>query len=273
MGLVYGINNETGIPSSEEANSILDLAAKSGIGFLDTAEAYGKSLDTIGEYQKNHDIKFEVLTKVSNYESLLEKITEMLKRSHTPSFESISFHSLNDYLNEETRNKLLKLKHGHYTRSIGLSLYTNEEIEFVIKNKDVDFIQVPFNIFDNSNLRGDLLKRAKDKNILVHVRSVFLQGIFFKNLKTLNPFFKDLIPHIYQLHQLAREANVSPQSICLNYVMNFPYIDRVIFGVEKKVQLENNIKHMGDELDHELFKQINKINIKNVQLLNPKNWP
>src|SRR5690349_12645130 len=46
----YGALNATGQPSAEEAYEILDVAAESGVGMLDTAQVYGSSESVIGAW-------------------------------------------------------------------------------------------------------------------------------------------------------------------------------------------------------------------------------
>ena len=50
LGLPYGINNQAGKPDRKEAHSILDKAAEEKIRLLDSADAYGDSLNVIGSY-------------------------------------------------------------------------------------------------------------------------------------------------------------------------------------------------------------------------------
>ena len=52
FGLDYGINNKSGIPSSNIIKQILDYAMSNGIEILDTAEAYGISQQRIGQYHQ-----------------------------------------------------------------------------------------------------------------------------------------------------------------------------------------------------------------------------
>ena len=80
-------------------------------------------------------------------------------------------------------DKLLSLKEEGIIKNIGISLYENDEIEYVLKNfYNFDFIQIPFNILDNENMRFKHILDAKKKNIKIHARSVYLQGLFFKEL-------------------------------------------------------------------------------------------
>ena len=42
---------------------------------------------------------------------------------------------------------------------------------------NIDIIQLPLSIYDQRFLRKKIIPWLKDKNISVHVRSIFLQGI------------------------------------------------------------------------------------------------
>ena len=44
----------------------------------------------------------------------------------------------------------------------------------------IDFIQVPFNVFDRRILNKKILKKIKKKSVKIHARSIFLQGLLIK---------------------------------------------------------------------------------------------
>ena len=52
LGMSYGVNNSTGMPSEEDSFKILDTAYENGITMLDTSDDYGKSEEVIGKYIK-----------------------------------------------------------------------------------------------------------------------------------------------------------------------------------------------------------------------------
>ena len=66
FGLDYGINNNNGKPSNETVFNILNTARQNGIEILDTAEAYGSAIPTIGEYHHESISKFKIVSKFSN---------------------------------------------------------------------------------------------------------------------------------------------------------------------------------------------------------------
>ena len=49
-----------------------------------------------------------------------------------------------------------------------------------------DVIQLPFNVFDNRFQVTGKLKKLKRLKVEIHARSIFLQGLFFKDVKNLS---------------------------------------------------------------------------------------
>ena len=66
FGLDYGIANDAGVCTPEEAAAILDSARLAGIDLLDTAGSYGSSERIIGRNLRNDD-HFRIVTKVSSF--------------------------------------------------------------------------------------------------------------------------------------------------------------------------------------------------------------
>ena len=129
------------------------------------------------------------------------------------------------------KNDLIKLQKSKKINKIGVSLHSNEEITEVLSDNNIDLIQLPFNILDNSNKRRDILKHAKHKGVEVHTRSVFLQGLFFKDIKDLLGDFSSLKGGIIEINKLVtKDRNIN--ALALQYVVNKPYIDNVLIGVD-----------------------------------------
>jgi len=209
FGLNYGINNIVGKPSKKNIKSILDSAYNNGIQLLDTAEAYGDSQNKIGEYHNNSTNKFNVITKFSsNAEgfslNIIERVHNNLKILDVDKLYCYMFHSFDDFENhfENYRKELRLLKKNGIIDNIGVSVYTNNELESVLKFDEISLVQLPFNLLDNDNKRGDILKKAKVKGIEIHTRSVFLQGLFFKKISELGDKIKPLEPYLRSLNDL-----------------------------------------------------------------------
>ncbi|WP_431165295.1 aldo/keto reductase [Tenacibaculum halocynthiae] len=278
FGLNYGVNNTKGKPSSENIKNILDTAYNNGICLLDTAEAYGDSQEKIGEYHLNSSNKFEIITKFSaTVKNLPFNITERIKKNiatlQVNNLYCYMFHSFKDFDSyfKPFQKDLSSLKKEGIIKKIGVSLYTNEEFEKVLEFDDIDLIQLPFNLLDNTTKRGGILSKAVKKGIEIHTRSVFLQGLFFKKTTDLSGNLKPLNKNFDKLHNLCSD-NYKMNDLALNYVHSQEKIDKVLIGVDTVDQLLDNLSSIKKEISSDRIEEINNINVEQNELLNPSNW-
>lgn len=277
MGLNYGINNSTGQISFEECCNILDYAFKSNILTLDTAEAYGNAHKVIGDYHRlNHNKRFNIITKIPNIEEYINienKLKEYLDHLHVENLEVLMFHSFDTYKKRfNSLDILLKLRQQGYFNYLGVSVYTNEQIEELLDDNRIDVVQLPFNVLDNDTIRGELLQKLKLKNKIVHTRSAFLQGLFFKDNSTLNTVYRALSNEMNILNDIVEEENTSITNLALNYCLVQEYIDNVLIGVDSVKQLQDNLMGLDYEISENALNKINEIKVENKDLLNPALW-
>lgn len=275
FGLKYGINNSLGKPEKESVFDILSYAYENGIKYLDTAELYGNAHELIGEFHKTHPTKkYNVITKFSHSieGSLDNKINSYLNQLGIDYLEAILFHSFDSYINHRSQlTDFVKLKSTR-VKYIGVSVYTNEQMDEVIDDINIDIIQMPFNLFDNLNLRGELLKKAKSKNKIVHTRSAFLQGLFFMKKENPNNTILKLEKEIDLLQNISFETGYSIGEIALKYCIQQQSIDGVLIGVDSLEQLKENILFSKSQINEKIIDRISTIKIKNTELLNPTMW-
>jgi aryl-alcohol dehydrogenase-like predicted oxidoreductase len=275
FGLNYGINNSVGKPKKEHVFQILSYAYEKGIRYLDTAELYGNVHDLIGEYHKlNPDKKFNIITKFPHdfEDSLENKINNYLNQLNVDYLEAILFHSFDSYINHKSHlTNLVKFK-SKIVKYIGVSVYTNKQINEVIDDINIDIIQVPFNLFDNLNQRGELIRKAKSKNKIIHTRSAFLQGLFFMKKNNPNPIRIKLEKEMNFITDISLKSKIPIGSIALNYCLLQPNIDGVLIGVDSLEQLKENINFAENKIPKQFIDEINTIRINNIELLNPSMW-
>ena len=274
FGLNYGVNNQLGKPSEDKVFQILDEAFKQNIHLLDTAEAYGNAVDIIGQYHKSGKNQFKVLSKFKDVTKglLSDQISKNLDLLNIDSFEVYSYHSYSDFWEKKyLLDELEKAKQNGSIKKIGISLYTNTEMESAIQCKSIDVIQIPYSLLDNKNQRGELIKFAKEKKKEVHVRSIFLQGLFFKGVETLPQNLLQLKPYLELIDQICQDNNVSKLSLASSYAYYNEDIDNVLIGVDSLEQLKANIQSL--DFNQEAFEKVNRyLKVKETHLLNPVNW-
>ncbi|NGP78146.1 hypothetical protein G3570_15995 [Balneolaceae bacterium YR4-1] len=278
MGLPYGINNPSGRISKQESFKILETAYRNGIQTLDTAEVYGCAHNVIGDFHQEHPKqRFNVITKIPKEIAINKVRTRLLtyiEELNIDKHEAVMFHSFDSYTTDpQLKEELAKQKENGVFKNLGVSLYTNEELEQVMDDDIIDLVQLPFNLFDNTSIKGELIRSAKGKGKIIHTRSAFLQGLFFKNLREDHPVVKRLLEPLRKIQSLSEELGISIATLALQYCLRQPFIDRVIIGVDSQNQLESNLNLCDKELPQSVINEIDTIHIENKNLLNPSLWP
>lgn len=265
FGLQYGVNS-AGRPSEDVVRSILAEASKGGITTLDTSSAYGNSEEILGKCSTPEE-GFKIVSKYPKGETPVgEMFNGSLNRLKVKNLYGYLLHHFEVYKhNPKVWDEFRALKEAGKVQKIGFSLYTPEELQFILDNKSpFDLIQVPFNIFDKKFL--PLMKEVHQKGVEVHVRSTFLQGLFFKDRNALPERLLPMKKYLLQLDEFSKKTGLSISEIALNYNLQNPYIDGVLIGVDNVVQLKANLASVKNvPIDIE-------IEVKEQELLNPVNW-
>ncbi|MFC0776757.1 aldo/keto reductase [Flavobacterium sp. HJSW_4] len=276
MGLNYGINNTNGKLSFETSCQILSKAFEMGIRTLDTAEAYGNAHNVIGDFHKlNPNIVFNIITKIphGDIKDIQSKVNIYLEDLQVKYLDVLMFHSFESYLNnkEECNLVLKELKEVGIINHIGVSVYTNEQIEKLLLDDNITVVQMPFNLLDNNSLRGSVMKALKKKGKIIHTRSAFLQGLFFKENFD-NEVSQKLSSELTAIKNYAEFENTNLSNLALSYCLNNELIDEVLIGVDSPEQLIDNLNALNYNLDQGLIDKINAIKVTNLDLLNPSLW-
>jgi len=270
LGLQYGINNTFGQPSLDVAHDILSLAYQNQLEYIDTAFEYGEAQDIICNFQQKRNIKFKIITKITDkiHHTTLANFASSLPNNQV---DICLLHNASD-INTSALDNLYQLQAQGYIDKIGVSIYSNQELRQAIEHPYIQVIQLPYNLLDNTTQKGGLLRQAKEAGKIIHIRSVFLQGLFFKQLDKLPIGLKPLKPYLVKIMEIAKSAKLSMAELALNYVYHNPYIDGVLIGVETPEQLLMNLDSIQPDFPEDIAQQINHINVKDITLLNPSNW-
>jgi aryl-alcohol dehydrogenase-like predicted oxidoreductase len=273
FGMPYGINNSGGIPSANEFKTIFLLAINSGIHVVDTAPGYGDAEIKIAQFS---DQKLKVVTKfsiVNNIEALKSQLTNSLLRLKTNSLYGYLSHNADMLLTHPILwSGLLQAKKDKLIEKIGYSLYSCEQLEKLLAlNFIPDLVQIPYSLLDRKF--ESFFPQLKELGTEIHVRSVFLQGLYFMDASALPEKLKPLKSSIHSLQQYCKMYSVSMASLALNFVIGNKNIDHVIIGVDNASQLQQNIE-LTKTWKHnpELLERVNQIELVHKELLNPTNW-
>lgn len=276
FGLKYGINNQSGKPETEEVRELLLIANQEGILELDTAQGYGDAESVLNRTLQSKD-SFLIHSKFSLVEShLIQDIETSLKVSlqniGVKKLGYFFFHRYSDLVSfSRSQNSSSPFIDNH---SLGLaaSVYSDEEFRFALGCNFIKAVQIPFNIFDSSTEKLELMREACQKGVKIYCRSVFLQGLFFMNLAELPEKLKKFAPYLANLDQVSKTYQVSKMSLALNFVKQFSEIDGVLIGVDNKAQLEANLEAWKENCPVDALEKMRELVFPDRDLLMPKNW-
>ncbi len=276
LGMNYGVNNSQGMPSEKDSFAILDAAYEGGVSILDTSDDYGKSEEVIGNYLKaNPNKKFDICTKfnVKNtpandvYKTLKEFAQKSCKKLCIDTIPIFMSHSENNYLEygKTLVDALNELKKEGIIGCSAISMSRKDDLDKIIDCGGFDAIQLPLNILDNKAIISGQVKKMSDAGMAVFVRSVYLQGLFFRKIEQLQySKLKCAIPYIEKINEIAKSENISVAQLALSYIRDTVGVDSLVVGSETPEQVKQNIEMFNtptlsqDTIDYinEQFKEV-----------------
>jgi aryl-alcohol dehydrogenase-like predicted oxidoreductase len=273
FGLSYGINNKAGIPSDEQVLNILQFAFNHGIDMIDTAAAYGNAEERLGKCNKN---RFKFMSKfptVNNLETLKSTFHQTLADLDVPKLYGYMAHQADVLIANPDYWKTLKsLKDEGKVEKIGYSLYHPEQLQ-KLETLDCipDIVQLPYSLLDRKF--ESALSQLAEWNTEVHVRSVFLQGLYFMNPDHLPEKMQPLKPAIEAIGNICRKEEIDIPALALSFALHHPNIHKVVIGIDNVEQFEQNLASIiSSERIDEIRPQIIDILVSQPELLIPVNW-
>jgi aryl-alcohol dehydrogenase-like predicted oxidoreductase len=278
FGMDYGIGSSPGKLSISEVKKILEYAKSTNIDMLDTASAYGNSEKTLGKLNVD---EFHVVTKTRHFNVL--KITDddltLLNRDFDQSLKDLKLDSVYgllihnaDDLMKPGASKIIEfiqnLKKTNKIKKIGVSIYENKHLNFVLENFDIDLVQIPLNIFDRRLIDNGMLKLLSQKGLEVHARSIFLQGLLLLENSSRPRKFDRWGSLWKSWSEWLNDYKISPLEASIRYAMSFSEISKVLVGIDSI----NQLIEIVDAASGVLPPIPNELYTNDSLLLNPSNW-
>ncbi len=263
FGLDYGISNTQGQVNFSEIVDILNFARANEIKVIDTAQLYGVSEVALGNAGVSG---FQVITKIS-YQSKLEDSLTNLKLNNLYAVLAHDADELSQ--NAEFWEKLVGYKKKGLVEKIGISVYTEEQLDLALEKYPVDIVQLPLNVFDQRFLQHGYLQKLKDLNVEIHARSVFLQGLLLMEREEIPGKFSEFSDHFALFESFLRNNRVSKLEAVLAFENTVECLDHFIIGVVSKKQLldiYNSLVSLNKSYD------FSSLSINDLKLISPANW-
>lgn len=250
FGLDYGIANDNGKPSQDSVNKIVDYLYNNGLNCFDTAQAYGNSEEVIGKALDAKDDIYLISKLKSDVfvSDAIKNVNKSLENLRVDSLYALLLHDselLYKWNNKysEFVDTLINSKKIKY---FGVSIYSSKDFMLALENEKVQFIQIPFNLFDQRALKENWFQKAKECGKIIFIRSVFLQGLLLMDKNSIPKKLENSRIYLEKLDFYCLKHKISKNELALSFVDTIAKDSLLLFGCDNLIQAEENLKNYNN---------------------------
>ncbi|HUQ10635.1 MAG TPA: aldo/keto reductase [Steroidobacteraceae bacterium] len=247
----WGIGGSYGAIERQDSLNALVRAQELGCNFVDSAAVYGDAEVTLGEFLAGRRDRWIVATKFSGQKAGMTATLEAQLRNLRT--EAVDLYQLHWVPKDQTLyDELAQLKKAGKTRFIGVSLYTAEDIDFVLRRPEIDSLQVAFSLLDPdpflSRVRA-IHEAGKAVIVRSALREGFLTGKFKRDQTFADPAdqrhelsaeqIATTVDQVERLRFLEKDAG-SMVVAAARYPLSFADVATVILGTKSARQADSN---------------------------------
>ncbi len=261
LGMPYGTTLPRMPPSAEASVRLVRRSIACGVTCIDTARVYGESEQRIGRaIADGWSARTEVVTKLDPLAAVPDDAPSWAIEAACSASVLASCHALH-----LTRLPVLLLhRAGHRTAwdgaawrtlrkmrddgligRLGVSASRPSEVIDALTDPDVRHLQISYNLLDTRwTEQGAVEALARRPDVVVHTRSVFLQGVLLSSEPAAWPMIPglDVAQITTWMSGLTRSLQrTSLADLCLAAVRAQSWIDGVVVGIESLAQLEDSL--------------------------------
>jgi len=240
-----------GAVDRQDALRALARAEELGCNLVDTAMVYGDSELVLGEFLRGRRSRWVVATKYSFQSAgITATLERQLTRLGTDVIDFYQLHSLPD--DPRFYEELYALKRAGKVRYVGVSLYSAEEIDYVIDRTQLDGVQLCLSLLDpDPFLRR--VARLRQSRLAVLIRSTLKEGFLTGKFRRDASFpALDDQRHAWSPAQIARTVDAverfrfleaeagSMIRAAVAYPLSFPEVSTVLLGTKNAAQAAIN---------------------------------
>jgi aryl-alcohol dehydrogenase-like predicted oxidoreductase len=298
FGTNYGVTNRSGQVPLAIIKQILQFALSHGVMTLDTALGYGNSETILG--QQDLISQFTVGTKTRDFRTtdtanlahmLRTDLNNTLSNLRIKQLGYLLIHNADDLITDQARAQILnhtlqelKLSNSweHVSgltpldfvpefavvNKVGVSVYTVEQLKYILDNYSIDIVQLPFNVLDCRF--ESLFAKLRASGVEIHVRSIFLQGLLL-NWELLPPKLQPYATVFNEYEKFLNKQQYSRLEYAL-YVVRKAMVDGLVLGVTALSELQEIIAAFNRSYDFCLKEFSSSYALGMSNLLDPRKW-
>jgi|694.fasta_scaffold137345_2 aryl-alcohol dehydrogenase-like predicted oxidoreductase len=272
----YGIEKITKNVEELETLNIFKNAYSLGISRIDTAVSYQNVENFLGS-NINEIVSFKIDSKISlgrqfDENEMMENVFSLLERLKIKKLNTLYLHNLNPLSDSNikiTAKCMNKILEEGLAESIGVSVYTDQEIKFCLeKYPNFKSFQILENICDRRFIHSKYLASLSESGIELNIRSIFLQGLLLSELKSIPAYLESATQSLTEFQDLAASINSNRFKLCVAYAKQIPWASNVVVGVGSLAEL-TAITSVKETLPKNFLEKVPELP---ENLKDPRNW-
>ena len=287
IGIPYGIGN-TGLPSEQEAITILKTAVEVGITYIDTARGYGLAEERIGKSEITKNPNIIVGTKCGQFlkdspelsfneleARIREEVDISRKNLNQEVLQLVQFHNeREDYTELSPIVEIFqKLIHEQKILHVGIAVRGEDVGNSALSTGFFETMQLAYSIADQ-RMAAHVIPKAHEQGIGIINRSVLLKGALTSGRTKLPPALMPLQNIGDAAEMLANELRISLPELAIRFAISNPAISTVLLGTTKPHHLESALQATeAGALPSEIIHKLYALGSIDPAQIDPSKWP
>lgn len=252
FGSAYGIKNNT--HNIVDVSAVAQTFTELGISGLDTSSDYLDAEGIIGSAFENN-LNLEIYTKYGhasyiNRNTFRESVSNSLFRLKKTYINGVLLRDF-DKLNKAGRSMVIQtlneFKETGTVKKFGITVYSEDEMRNCYDSfPEFEIVQLPENLIDRRFLDSNFVKELKNKNVEIHIRSIFLQGLLLMQESEIPTKLQAKCTFFNELSSLSVAKQRSIFQLCIDYVAQIVWCDAIVVGINSADELREIVNALNN---------------------------
>jgi len=239
-GAAYGAPGREALVDDATAVELAELFLTTGHDLVDTAPAYGAAQSMVGRVLAGRARVVSKLSAVPDDPHVgVQVVAESCRRLRVDRLEALLLHDAAAALASPRAARALfaALRDSGVAARAGVSVYSPAEALAAVDELGADALQVPCNLLDQRFVSSGCLRELADRGVVVHLRSVFLNGVLLAEPESLAGRLAPLVEPVRRVRAVAQSHGVTPLQLSLAFARRLAGVDAVVCGAYAADQL------------------------------------
>jgi aryl-alcohol dehydrogenase-like predicted oxidoreductase len=230
-------------PPEVEARDILAIAARGGLGVLDTSGVYGRAEQVLGDLMPR-PVSFRVTLATARCDRgpdfVEAEARASLKRLAIERADAIIVPSAGDLLGphgEALWTRLRQMRDAGLFARIGVAVHATDDSVGIARRFKPDIVQAPGSLLDQRLLADGTLARLAGLGVEVQLRSIFLNGLLFLPPDRIPAPLKGASSRLSKVRRMIAEGRSDPLQAALGFALSRQEASAVLVGVTSAAEL------------------------------------